>query len=58
MEGKRNRPTAAEERLKHQPGHEKRPYQRPRITTFGRRLPAFAPPSWPERQQPGRPPSS
>ncbi|MCU0303761.1 MAG: hypothetical protein MUC56_06880 [Thermoanaerobaculales bacterium] len=39
-------------------GFERRPYRPPAVRSFGRRLPSFRPPSWPEQPVPGRPPSS
>ena len=53
MTGEGGRPAPAGTPRKDRIGQGRRPYQSPRVKAFGRKLPAFAPPSWPEN---GRPP--
>ena len=52
MEGRFDRPVEAERKNRATPGEKRRPYAPPSVQVFGRKLPAFAPPSPPQRNQP------
>lgn len=52
MEPRKDRPKAVGEKQGRQPRGDRRPYSPPTVRGFGRKLPAFAPPSWPQKSPP------